>query len=207
LIAEVYPALLNIEYPNKNRDPHQQNAYTVTRWMREADAGDELLRALHPPVPRNEKNIAHKEGWILGLRLESKKEASKSTKAGAAKKAKLAKKPKGKAGNASAKKPARKAAKTSRTREQIHEFADRFHGMLVTPRQLRFLQGALGSLDDTLDEKEVLAILNAMPPDFSMIPRDELRLIHIDGDFKITTYPAPPSPHDPDEYCRLHPRR
>jgi hypothetical protein len=62
--------------------------------------------------------------------------------------------------------------------------------MLVTPRQLMFLQGALGSLDDTLDEKEVLAILNAMPPDFSMIPREELRLIHIDGDFKITTYPA-----------------
>jgi len=47
----------------------------------------------------------------------------------------------------------------------------------------------------------------AMPPDFSMIPREELRLIHIDGDFKITTFPAPPSPHDPDEYCRLHPRR
>ena len=139
VIAEVYPALLNTAYPNEDRDSHQQNAYTVTRWMREADAGGELLHALHPPLPRNEKDIAHTEGWILGLRLESEKEVPKSTKAGAAKKAKPPKKPKGKARNPSAKKPARKAAKTSRARERIHEFADKFHGMLVTPRQLMFL--------------------------------------------------------------------
>lgn len=42
---------------------------------------------------------------------------------------------------------------------------------------------------------------------WGVIPREELFLIEIDRNFKVTFYPPPPFPHDPKEYRRKHPRR
>jgi hypothetical protein len=198
VIAEVYPTLWKNAYPAEDRDPHQHDAYSVARWMREADTDDQLVRALHPRLTPDEKNTARVEGWILGLAAASEDEPPQKAKSPRSRKA---------AGKGRKPSPFPKRARTSRARERIHEIADKFHGMLVTPRQVFFLQAAIGSLDDTLDDREVVSLLEAMPPDFSDIPRDELRLIEIDRNFKITTHPPPPFPHDPAAYCRLHPRR
>ena len=208
VIAEIYPALWKSAYPKDHRNSHQQDAYVVARWMREADAGDELVRALHPHLSPDENATALTEGWILGLGGAAPDAAAaevKSPKSGKAPQKTGAKKAATKKATKTA--PMKKAKKTTRARERIHEIADKVHGYLVTPRQFFLYQATFGSLDDTLDENEVLSILEAMPPDFSDIPRDELILIEIDRDFKITGFPAPPFPHDPTEYRRKHPRR
>ena len=196
VVAEIYPSLWKGAYPKEERNPHQHDAYTVARWMREADAGDEITDAFRPHLSPEEKEAAAIEGWILGL-------GAAAPGAPKSKSAKPRKAPK-KAAKAT---PAKEPKKISQTRERIHEFADNVHGYLVTPRQFVFYQATFGSLDDTLDETEVLSILKALPPDFSNIPRDELVLIEIDLNFKVTGYPAPPFPHDPFEYRRKHPRR
>ena len=200
VIAEVYPSLWKNKYPKSDRTPHQQDAYTIARWMREADANDALTRALHPDLTADEKETATTEGWILGLDAGLGDEAAKKAKPAASPKKKGAKKA------IKAVAPA-KPKKSSRARERLHEIADRVHGHLVTPRQALYYEAAFHSLDDTLGEDEVLSLLESMGGDFSNIPRECLLLIHIDRNFQVTTYPPPPSPHSPAEYSRKHPRR
>jgi hypothetical protein len=67
VIAEVYPSLWNRDYPKEDRNPHQQDAYAVARWMRETDACDGLDRCFDPKIGPLEKVVATVEGWILGL--------------------------------------------------------------------------------------------------------------------------------------------
>lgn len=66
-IAEVYPALWNRTFPTMDRDSHQHDAYSVSRWMQRADAGDTLAGYFHPDLHPPERIQAQLEGWILGL--------------------------------------------------------------------------------------------------------------------------------------------
>lgn len=67
VIAEVYPALWNRIYPMEDRDSHQQDAYSVSRWMRQADAAGSLETSFHPELSEAQRKVALVEGWILGL--------------------------------------------------------------------------------------------------------------------------------------------
>jgi hypothetical protein len=67
VIAEVYPSLWNRDFPQDNRDPHQQDAYSIAAWMREADASGSLMAYFEPYLEENERRAARIEGWILGV--------------------------------------------------------------------------------------------------------------------------------------------
>lgn len=67
VIAEVYPALWNRSYPQESRDSHQHDAYSVARWMQDADASGALGGYLKPALRPAERTLAGVEGWILGL--------------------------------------------------------------------------------------------------------------------------------------------
>jgi len=67
VIAEVYPSLCNRTYPAQDRDPHQHDAYSVARWMRETDATGSWTAVFEPELELSMSRIARVEGWILGL--------------------------------------------------------------------------------------------------------------------------------------------
>jgi hypothetical protein len=67
VIAEVYPALWSRTCPAEDRDPHQHDAYSVARWLREADADARLLAHLQPSLSPAERTLVRVEGWLLGL--------------------------------------------------------------------------------------------------------------------------------------------
>lgn len=67
VIAEAYPSLWNRVFQPEGRNPHQHDAYTVARWMREADALDMLDTYFVPNLPPPQRAVAQVEGWILGL--------------------------------------------------------------------------------------------------------------------------------------------
>lgn len=67
VIAEVYPALWNRIYPVDDRDSHQQDAYSVARWMRQADVDGSLIAAFEPQLNGTQRSVAQVEGWIIGL--------------------------------------------------------------------------------------------------------------------------------------------
>jgi len=68
VVAEVYPSLWKGQYPVNDRTPDQQDAYTVCRWLAESDAKGELSGFFDPGLSDEERQIAHFEGWILGVR-------------------------------------------------------------------------------------------------------------------------------------------
>ena len=67
VIAEVYPALWSRTFPVEGRNGHQHDAYSVARWMQEADANDQLVAAFSPGLTASDRTRARVEGWILGL--------------------------------------------------------------------------------------------------------------------------------------------
>ena len=67
VLAEVYPALWSRAFPAETRTSDQHDAYSVARWMRQADATGTLAAHFQPPLAPAEKTIAQVEGWILGL--------------------------------------------------------------------------------------------------------------------------------------------
>ncbi len=68
VLAEVYPALFKRRYPRGRRDDHQQDAYAVARWLREAADRGILGRYLEPPLTAAEARLVReREGWILGV--------------------------------------------------------------------------------------------------------------------------------------------
>lgn len=68
VIAEAYPSLWNRTFPPEDRNPHQHDAYTVARWMREADRSATLDACFEPTLGPARRAVAGVEGWILGLR-------------------------------------------------------------------------------------------------------------------------------------------
>ncbi len=67
MIAEVYPALWSRSFPVDDRNAHQHDAYSVARWMLEADAAGWLDGFFTPTLTPTEQVLAQVEGWILGL--------------------------------------------------------------------------------------------------------------------------------------------
>ena len=68
VIAEVYPALWSRSFPSGDRNSHQQDAYSIARWMMEQDATAGLDAFFKPALSGNERAVAEVEGWILGIR-------------------------------------------------------------------------------------------------------------------------------------------
>lgn len=66
VIAEVYPALWNRAFPAEDRNPHQHDAYSVARWLMQADGDGSLANFFQPVLRPAEYAIAQVEGWILG---------------------------------------------------------------------------------------------------------------------------------------------
>jgi hypothetical protein len=67
VVAEVFPALWNRSFPPDDRNPHQHDAYSVAKWMMDADAAGWLGRSFLPVLTPAEQLVAKAEGWILGL--------------------------------------------------------------------------------------------------------------------------------------------
>jgi hypothetical protein len=67
VVAEVYPALFNKGFARDGRDPYQHDAYSITAWMRNADASGSLMVYFAPHLEEGERRVAQIEGWILGL--------------------------------------------------------------------------------------------------------------------------------------------
>jgi hypothetical protein len=70
VLAEVYPALWSRSFAREGRNAHQQDAYSIARWMRERDGLGELSRFLGPPGEESLTKLARVEGWILGVGFE-----------------------------------------------------------------------------------------------------------------------------------------
>jgi hypothetical protein len=66
VIAEVYPALWNRTFPTEGRNPHQQDAYSIARWMQQSDRAG-MSAYFEPQLGAGERGEAELEGWILGL--------------------------------------------------------------------------------------------------------------------------------------------
>jgi hypothetical protein len=67
VLAEVYPSLLRNRYPREGRSVDEQDAYATARWLSELAARDLLGRYLAPPLTAAERELAAREGWILGV--------------------------------------------------------------------------------------------------------------------------------------------
>jgi hypothetical protein len=67
VITEVYPSLWSKTFPTDGRTPDQHDAYSVARWMKEADATNSLATCFHPQLSPEERARANFEGWILGI--------------------------------------------------------------------------------------------------------------------------------------------
>jgi hypothetical protein len=67
VIAEVYPSIFSNRYLREDRTDHQHDAYSIARWLHEMDRRGVLGRYFHPPLTDEERGIAYREGWILGV--------------------------------------------------------------------------------------------------------------------------------------------
>lgn len=67
VIAEIYPALWSRSFPNEGRNGHQQDAYSIARWMQERDLAGELCAEFEPTLSPPVRAVAQVEGWILGV--------------------------------------------------------------------------------------------------------------------------------------------
>jgi diadenosine tetraphosphate (Ap4A) HIT family hydrolase len=67
VVAEIYPALWNRQFPREDRDPHQHDAYCVAETLRQADFDGSIRTLFKPALNEQQLRIASFEGWILGL--------------------------------------------------------------------------------------------------------------------------------------------
>ena len=67
MLAEVYPAQFKRRYAADGRNPHQQDAYAVARWLAEMGGRQLLDRYLVPPLTPEQSETVGREGWILGV--------------------------------------------------------------------------------------------------------------------------------------------
>lgn len=67
VITEVYPSIFRNRYPAQKRTTDEQDAYAVSRWLREADENNFLSHYMNPPLTNKERQTANLEGWILGI--------------------------------------------------------------------------------------------------------------------------------------------
>jgi hypothetical protein len=67
VIAEVYPSVLRKRFEKDDRTVDEHDAYSVARWLAESHARGILDRYFNPPLTLQERTVADKEGWILGI--------------------------------------------------------------------------------------------------------------------------------------------
>jgi len=67
VIAEVYPSIFRNRYDKQGRTADTHDAYAVARWLAESDARGSLGRYFNPPLTVEERRVAEREGWILGV--------------------------------------------------------------------------------------------------------------------------------------------
>jgi hypothetical protein len=67
VIAEVYPSVFRNRYPKEGRTADEHDAYAVARWLQEMSGRGELGRYWNPPLTAEERGVAEREGWILGV--------------------------------------------------------------------------------------------------------------------------------------------
>jgi hypothetical protein len=67
VIAEVYPSVLRRRFKAEDRSPDEHDAYSVARWLAQSDADGILERYFSPPLTPDERAVADREGWILGV--------------------------------------------------------------------------------------------------------------------------------------------
>ncbi|MFM9971327.1 MAG: hypothetical protein ACKVQK_23335 [Burkholderiales bacterium] len=67
VVAEVYPSIFRNRYPKEGRTADEQDAYAVARWMSELDARSALAGYFTPSLTEDERSVAGREGWILGM--------------------------------------------------------------------------------------------------------------------------------------------
>ena len=67
VVAEVYPALWNRNFPVAGKTPDQQDEFAIAEWMRRADARGSLESYFSPQLEPDERKKADIEGWILGV--------------------------------------------------------------------------------------------------------------------------------------------
>jgi len=66
-VAEVYPRMWSRSFPSAGRTADQHDAYSVARWLSNADHDDTLAAFMNPVLTPSERAIAEVEGWILGV--------------------------------------------------------------------------------------------------------------------------------------------
>jgi hypothetical protein len=66
-IVEVYPSLWRGRFQLEGVTEHQQDAYGVAAWLREADRAETLVSFLSPALTADERSTAMVEGWIVGV--------------------------------------------------------------------------------------------------------------------------------------------
>jgi hypothetical protein len=62
VIAEVYPSIFRNRYPRSSRSVDEQDAWATARWLAETASGGHLPRYFDPPLAREEREIAGREG-------------------------------------------------------------------------------------------------------------------------------------------------
>lgn len=67
VIAEVHPRLCRATYPKDARTPAQHDAYSIARWLQQADHHGMLDAAFVAPRPEPIAAMGLVEGWILGV--------------------------------------------------------------------------------------------------------------------------------------------
>jgi len=66
-IVETWPALWNKRFPRGDRTAEEQNAYTISAWLRQTDLAGELPKFLKPSLLPGERTVAEIEGWMFGV--------------------------------------------------------------------------------------------------------------------------------------------
>ena len=67
IFCEGYPTLLRKRYPREGRSADQHDAYCLAAWLRRLVDQQTLGRYLNVPLTDQEREIARREGWILGV--------------------------------------------------------------------------------------------------------------------------------------------
>jgi hypothetical protein len=67
VIAEVYPSIFRNRYPKEGRTTDEHDAYAVARWLAEITGREALKSYFNPPLTVEERQLAEREGWILGV--------------------------------------------------------------------------------------------------------------------------------------------
>ena len=66
-IVEVYPSIFRKRYPKEGLTTDEQDAYATARWLRDADTNSFLDRYFCPALREEDRLVAAREGWILGI--------------------------------------------------------------------------------------------------------------------------------------------